>query len=556
MDGDDGFKPTLDDDRDSPCSFEELERPPLRHVDKYVKAQCPCLNTIRYTIALMACLGFIVSFGMRCNMGMAKLQFENKTDGYNWSVATESAIDSSFFWGYLVTQVPGGFLASMYPANRIFGTAIATSAFLNLLVPGAIMLHPTFVIIVRVLQGLVEGVTYPACHGIWRFWAPPMERSRLATMAFSGSYAGVVIGMPMSGFLSGMVGWQAPFYFYGVCGVLWYSCWLWLSFEKPRNHPAITIQELKYIEKSLGESVQIAMPTIATTPFKEIFRSMPVYAIIVANFCRSWNFYMLVLYQSAYLNRSFDYKIEEAGLVGALPHIIMTIIVPFGGMLADYLRKNNILSTTMVRKIFNCGGFGLEGFFFLVVAHATTAGTAVTALTLGVAFSGFAISGYNVNHLDIAPRYASILMGLSNGIGTIAGIICPIVIDHITKNQPKECWHTVFMMAAIVHLCGCTFYAVFASGEPQPWAEPSAEEQESWTHHGSMKKPMSPKIQETAFDGNQFTQINNAPAASYGATDSHVSNNPFVNPSTIVEEPVQPYATDTYLHGTTEDRTY
>lgn len=57
----------------------------------------------------------------------------------------------------------------------------------------------------------------------------------------------------------------------------------------------------------------------------------------------------------------------------------------------------------------------------------------MTALTLGVAFSGFAISGYNVNHLDIAPRYASILMGLSNGIGTLAGIFCPIAIDFLTS---------------------------------------------------------------------------------------------------------------------------
>lgn len=59
---------------------------------------------------------------------------------------------------------------------------------------------------------------------------------------------------------------------------------------------------------------------------------------------------------------------------------------------------------------------------------------AMTALTFGVAFSGFAISGYNVNHLDIAPRYASILMGLSNGIGTLAGIFCPIAIDFLTKD--------------------------------------------------------------------------------------------------------------------------
>ena len=47
----------------------------------------------------------------------------------------------------------------------------------------------------------------------------------------------------------------------------------------------------------------------------------------------------------------------------------------------------------------------------------------------------FNTTGFNVNHLDIAPRYASILMGMSNGIGTIAGLICPIVIDNITQDH-------------------------------------------------------------------------------------------------------------------------
>lgn len=61
---------------ESPMSFEEIERPPLRHIDKYTKAECPCLSQ-RYTVAVMACLGFVISFGMRCNMGMAKLQLEH-----------------------------------------------------------------------------------------------------------------------------------------------------------------------------------------------------------------------------------------------------------------------------------------------------------------------------------------------------------------------------------------------------------------------------------------------------------------------------------------------
>ena len=76
-------------------------------------------------------------------------------DQLNWSVATESAVDSSFFWGYLITQVPGGFLASVYPSNRIFGTAICCSAFLNLFLPGAFE-FPAVIIMIRVLQGLVE----------------------------------------------------------------------------------------------------------------------------------------------------------------------------------------------------------------------------------------------------------------------------------------------------------------------------------------------------------------------------------------------------------------
>lgn len=142
--------------------------------------------------------------------------------------------------------------------------------------------------------------------GIWRFWAPPLERSRLATIAFSGSYAGVVIGMPLSGILASYISWEAAFFFYGVMGMVWYCFWLWLSFEKPRCHPAISMKELKYIEKSLGSSVNLEMPKISTTPWHEIARSMPVIAIIVANFCRSWNFYLLVLYQSKYLKHVYN----------------------------------------------------------------------------------------------------------------------------------------------------------------------------------------------------------------------------------------------------------
>lgn len=125
----------------------------------------------------------------------------------------------------------------------------------------------------------------------------------------------------------------------------------------------------------------------------------------------------------------------------------------------------------------------------------------------------------------------------------------------------------MFTIAATVHLVGITFYAIFASGELQPWAEPTLDEQRAWDPVGTGYE------KETAFtetnggdDGmggtaaapfaNPAAQINSTKTVSYGAMQ-HVAGNPFANPTaTISEEPVQPEARDTYLHGNPTERTY
>ena len=66
-------------------------------------------------------------------------------------------------------------------------------------------------------------------------------------------------------------------------------------------------------------------------------------------------------------------------------------------------------------------------------------------------------------------------MGISNGVGTISGMVCPIVVEQITKNHKTHRiieleWHHVFIIAASIHAVGVVFYAIFASGEVQDWA--------------------------------------------------------------------------------------
>ncbi|XP_076449981.1 vesicular glutamate transporter 1-like [Babylonia areolata] len=486
------------DELDEAYSDDGDDQPRKKHTipDLCSCFRCNCAR--RYQIALLSSVGFLLSFGIRCNMGVAVLEMtknetkdldgdgvirHNETVGepeFSWTPETIGVVDSSFFWGYIITQIPGGYLASRLPANRLFGLAIGISSFLNLLLPGAADVHYIMVITVRVLQGLVEGVTYPACHGIWRHWAPPLERSKLATISFCGSYAGAVLGMPLSAVCTRYLGWQSGFYVFGVMGVAWSIVWWLASWEKPAHHPYISEEERIYIESSIGENTSI-IQRAATTPWLAFFSSLPVYAIMVANFCRSWTFYLLIISQPAYFEEVFGFNIDASGILSALPHLVMAIIVPIGGQIADSLRRN-VLTTTVVRKIFNCGGFGMEAVFLLGVGFARDTATSIVCLTLAVGFSGFAISGFNVNHLDIAPRYASILMGLSNSVGTLSGMLCPIVVTHITRESRNHHelaagqWQTVFLIASLIHFAGVIFYAIFASGEKQPWAEPPTSE--------------------------------------------------------------------------------
>ena len=75
------------------------------------------------------------------------------------------------------------------------------------------------------------------------------------------------------------------------------------------------------------------------------------------------------------------------------------------------------------------------GSFILAAGYAETAMVAVTCMCIGVAASGLMHSGYNVNMLDIAPRYACVIMGLTNTVGTLTGFLSPMMVGFITANK-------------------------------------------------------------------------------------------------------------------------
>lgn len=69
--------------------------------------------------------------------------------------------------------------------------------------------------------------------------------------------------------------------------------------------------EVPTLGSVLASSPIALLPQKFNTPWRRFFTSMPVYAIIVANFCRSWTFYLLLISQPAYFEEVFGFEISK-----------------------------------------------------------------------------------------------------------------------------------------------------------------------------------------------------------------------------------------------------
>ena len=63
---------------------------------------------------------------------------------------------SSFFYGYIVTQLPGGYLTLQFGGKNMFGLGIFFTGFFTLLIPVAVRAHVILLVALRIAIGLCE----------------------------------------------------------------------------------------------------------------------------------------------------------------------------------------------------------------------------------------------------------------------------------------------------------------------------------------------------------------------------------------------------------------
>ena len=123
-----------------------------------------------------------------------------------WDSIVCNDVIGLFFAGYMVFQLPGGRLAEVLGGKRVMTVAMLGLAVFNLLIPSAAKLggptgYPYYLVVVRIMMGLVGSVTFPCITSMLARWAPQSERSTMSTLIMAGSQAGTIVGFFVSGLL-------------------------------------------------------------------------------------------------------------------------------------------------------------------------------------------------------------------------------------------------------------------------------------------------------------------------------------------------------------------
>ncbi|XP_045593842.1 sialin [Procambarus clarkii] len=395
-----------------------------------------------------------------------------------WDEWTQGLVAGAFFYGNVVSQLPGGRLAELWGPCRVLGGALLSASIFTLMQPVLARVSYILLIFARIMVGLSLGVTSPANHALLSGWAPPMERSTLSAIIYAGVPAGTVVAFPVSAYIIDNLGWEAVFYIQGALTLVWCLAWFFIVTDSPASFRWITNHERNYIITSIGDTKSKKRSAV---PWKAVVTSLPVWSVVAGSFGHNWGFYTLLSAVPLYTKTILHQDIKSNASVSGLPFVGMWVMSLAGGVVCDWCQQRWGTSTIAVRKTSHF--FANMGPAVCVVGlmcagcdwHLT-----VALLVVGVAFKGLIFSGHYISPIDLAPNFAGTLLGITNTIGNVPGFLAPMINGAIINNQQTlPQWRIVFFITAAIYVLDTVIYLVFASAEVQPWNNSQLQHPES-----------------------------------------------------------------------------
>ncbi|KAJ6804111.1 putative anion transporter 6, chloroplastic isoform X1 [Iris pallida] len=110
---------------------------------------------MRYRLIGTTSLAFVICNMDKVNLSIAIIPMSHQ---FGWNSATAGLVQSSFFWGYALSQLPGGWLAKLFGGSKVLEVGVLVWSLATALVPLVAGFMPGLVLS-RILVGIGEGVS-------------------------------------------------------------------------------------------------------------------------------------------------------------------------------------------------------------------------------------------------------------------------------------------------------------------------------------------------------------------------------------------------------------
>lgn len=314
---------------------------------------------------------------------------------------------SSFYWGYGLSQIPGGIAAQRYGGAKILTLSFLLWSTASILTPGSAE-NSSLMMIARIIVGISQGFLIPSVHTVLSLWVPAKERAKAVSLTTSGMYLGSATAMEILPAVSHYYGASMILRLVGFLGLSWLVLWRFVvKYAQESGGLASNIMPISTSGKMQSEEKKMRR---TKTPWRKLFLSTAVWSIVVNNFTFHYAFYIVMNWLPTYFDKVLHTDIAEVGMAKTLPYLAMFLTSNLGGWFGDYLITSVGLSVAGGRKVVNTVGFVSTACALMMMPKASGVFSGILYTTSALGFCGFARGGFSVNHMDIAPKFAGMVM--------------------------------------------------------------------------------------------------------------------------------------------------
>ncbi|KAJ3657207.1 hypothetical protein Zmor_016225 [Zophobas morio] len=435
--------------------------------------------TCQRVLSLTVFLGFMIHHMLRVNISIAivEMVFRNNSNvtqedhgpRYYWNEEQKNDVLGYFFWGYIITQIPGGRLSEKLGTKIVVGIGLLSASILTLLTPVAAHMGYLWLVVARFCLGVSLGIHWPSTPPMAAKWIPPADIATFMSHMVASSL-GVAVTLPICGYLIAYWGWASVFYVTGSIALTWSLCWFYLIYDSPEEHPRISTTEKEKLRLEIKPvNTSLKKPPI---PWMKMLTSGPVWSVIVGNTCAGCTLFVAFNQLPTYMGYVLHFNIKANGWFSSLPYLARYLVSLASCIIADKLKKSGKFSTTTIRKFFNGLFFVGAGCLFTVQALWGYSGiVSIMVFTGSLGLMGCVTAGVFTNPVDISRAFSGTILGVSQVPAALVGYGTTEVVAFFTKEeQGLEQWAFVFWILVGVNAFAAVFSFIFTSGEEQSWS--------------------------------------------------------------------------------------